>query len=231
MLYKSSWIIAPRAIQDSHVMLLSCTRVAPDRQSQWCRIMRCPPISDDIFVCLTPASLIRLSLVCKKTFSAVQQFYKRAYNINRHLSRFFHDALSFRSLQARTGTLISGSNALQFLERTVYKDSDLDLYTHPGFTTDVANWLMNCEQYTFVPMNPSHGHTFDDVTTIGWSPWTGDSPHGVADGNLHDYDGNGIHDVYHFERLDENGYRRRVQIISAQHSPMYCILAFHSSPF
>lgn len=46
-----------------------------------------------------------------------------AFDINRCLSRFFTSPSAFRSLQARTGTLISGSIALQFLDRVRYHDT------------------------------------------------------------------------------------------------------------
>ena len=207
----------------------SLTRL--DRRSQWTHIIHCPPIADNIFVFLSPAALINLSSASHSNRVAIRHFYKRAYNIHRHLSHFFRDPPGFRSLQARTGTLISGSNALQFLERTTYKDSDLDLYTHPGYTSEIAHWLTNHEHYTFVPMKPSHGRSFEDVTPIEWSAGSEEPPivEAQVDASLHDYEGNGLHDVYHFERSDDNGYRRRVQIMSAQHSPIYCILAFHSS--
>ncbi|KAG1756597.1 uncharacterized protein EDB91DRAFT_1332401 [Suillus paluster] len=72
---------------------------------------------------------------------AVTRFYRPAYNINRHLSRYFPDPLEFCSLQARTGLDISGSNALQFLDRSFYPKSDLDLYAHPGHVYEAMEWL------------------------------------------------------------------------------------------
>ena len=47
------------------------------------------------------------------------------------LARFFPDpgdVLAFRQLQTELQSLVSGSHALQLLDRTVYQDSDLDLY-------------------------------------------------------------------------------------------------------
>ncbi|EIW73751.1 hypothetical protein CONPUDRAFT_160756 [Coniophora puteana RWD-64-598 SS2] len=76
------------------------------------------PVYEAIFSCLSPRELIRVSRTCQVAHDAFQSFIHRAYNINRHLSRFLTDPISFQSLQARTGTLISGSNALQFLDRT-----------------------------------------------------------------------------------------------------------------
>ncbi|KIJ42145.1 hypothetical protein M422DRAFT_171479, partial [Sphaerobolus stellatus SS14] len=54
----------------------------------------------------------------------------RAFNINDFLKRFLKDPRKFRSLQTRTGALISGSQALQLLGRTRWPDSDLDLYIY-----------------------------------------------------------------------------------------------------
>ncbi|KAF9244263.1 hypothetical protein BU15DRAFT_86164 [Melanogaster broomeanus] len=55
------------------------------------------------------------------------------------------------ALTFKTSTLISGSNALQFLDRTFYPESDLDIYTHPGHAFEVANFLVESEGYHFVP--------------------------------------------------------------------------------
>ena len=42
--------------------------------------------------------------------------------------RYFADPAAFRELQLRTGLIISGSTALQFLDRTTYEGADLDIY-------------------------------------------------------------------------------------------------------
>ncbi|PCH44988.1 hypothetical protein WOLCODRAFT_91093 [Wolfiporia cocos MD-104 SS10] len=84
-------------------------------------------IYDRICERLTPVSLIRMRRVSRTTYQAVQDFSYRAFDVNRRLSRFFSDPFAFRSLQARTATLISGSFALQFFDRTFYPEADLDL--------------------------------------------------------------------------------------------------------
>lgn len=62
----------------------------------------------------------------------VSDFNKRAYRIDLFLRPFFTFAqyMIFRNIQTFTGLLISGSSALQFMDRTVYAGSDLDLYVH-----------------------------------------------------------------------------------------------------
>ncbi|EIW78040.1 hypothetical protein CONPUDRAFT_75775 [Coniophora puteana RWD-64-598 SS2] len=107
------------------------------------------PVYENIFSMLSPVEFIRVSHTCKVIHEASAYFFHRAYNINRHLSRFFVDPLSFRSLQARTGTLISGSIALQFFDRTCYLGSDLDVYTHPGHTLELLDWLTVAEGYHY----------------------------------------------------------------------------------
>ncbi|KAG2743357.1 hypothetical protein P692DRAFT_201723705, partial [Suillus brevipes Sb2] len=47
----------------------------------------------------------------------------------------------FHSLQARTGLVISGSNAHQFLNHTSYPESYFDLYAHPGHLYELMEWL------------------------------------------------------------------------------------------
>src|SRR5882762_8146146 len=76
----------------------------------------------------SPVTIIRLSWTCRAVRNIVEWYVQHTFDINRHLSRYFPDPKAFRSVQARTATLIGGSNALQFLDRTVYENADLDLY-------------------------------------------------------------------------------------------------------
>lgn len=95
-------------------------------------------IYDAIFSQASPAGSILLSRTCRDARYANRDFNNRAFNINRHLGRFFKDPKGFRSLQARTGTLISGSNALQFFDRTYYPESDMDLFAHRGHSREIG---------------------------------------------------------------------------------------------
>ena len=92
---------------------------------------------------------IALARTCTSSYIAVEEFNKQAFNINQHLGQYFNKPIVFRTLQAQTGTLISGSSGLQFLDRTHYPESDLDLYINPGHGREVGQWLMEQEGYTF----------------------------------------------------------------------------------
>jgi hypothetical protein len=75
---------------------------------------------------------MRMRLVSRAMHDNFKSYVRRTININRILKRFFPEPDVFRVLQRQTGTLISGSQALQFFDRTFYPESDLDLFLFPG---------------------------------------------------------------------------------------------------
>jgi hypothetical protein len=194
-----------------------------------------PPVFDSIFRDLGPGDLVRVGRTCRRARDAVIIFSQSAYNINRHLSRFFADPVGFRSLQARTATLISGSNALQFLDRTFYPESDLDLYVHPGHAREVGEWLLKKEGYTFAPSGwQEQPGQFENQD---WSRWTLATPWLAQRMTVHDlpnlsvghYRISGLAGIYNFIKTQEDGRELKVQVIDCEECPLQCILGFHSS--
>lgn len=119
--------------------------------------------------------------------------------------------------------LISGSTALQFLDRSFYPDSDLDIYVEHLYADRMAYWLFSIG-YEFVPRKqqdtdfrlayqeihsgtPQHFHAFFPAETIG-------------------YFGKGVGEVYDFHKSDPD---RKIQLITSYHSPLEVILNFHST--
>jgi hypothetical protein len=193
-------------------------------------ILHRPEIVQLVFSTLSPANALKFSRVRQVTRDVMTIVNATTYCINRHLHHFFSDLLGFRSLQAWTGTLISGSNALQFLDRTHYPESDLDIYTHPGHALEVGLWLIN-KGYTYQPVTADETQIFTDIEFDTWMPWTThwNDTEFIADLNIElDYAVPGISDVYHFVKV-RAGQRREIQIMAAINTPMQCILGFHSS--
>ncbi|KAN0073809.1 hypothetical protein V8E55_012063 [Tylopilus felleus] len=192
----------------------------------YARLFACAPVYDLVFSCLSPRSLIRFALTCRDVYLAVAEFKTRAFNINRHLSRYFTDPIAFRSLQARTNTLISGSNALQFLDRTFYPEADLDLYTHPGHSFEVTQFLVKAQGYRYVPR---------ESQVKDWKMATNAERDLTArrvqirESPLHWYPTTHIRAVWSFEKTGSNEERLIVQIIEAWSSPLESILGFHST--
>lgn len=193
------------------------------------KILNVEYIVDTILDVVSPVDAIHFASSCRLAKRSVTRYRSFVFNINRRLRRFFHDPLAFRSLQAKTHTLISGSFALQFFDRSEYADSDLDLYTHPGFSRAVGHWLID-EGYEFQPCR-QQDISFDVADKSNWrGVFAASAPCEIIDENP-DGDGyqfNGVWDVYSFKRI-EGGHVTNVQIIASSKSPFETILNFHSS--
>ncbi|KAG1754581.1 hypothetical protein EDB19DRAFT_1667165 [Suillus lakei] len=189
------------------------------------------PIYDLILCDLSPRTLVWFSRTCRLAYMAVTRFFPRAYNINRHLSRYFPDPLAFRSLQARTGLVISGSNALQFLDKSFYPESDLDLYAHPGHVYEALEWLESVG-YRFQPETWQHEDWHDEVP----ADWDGTTRRIDRRGDMinlnPDMEYSDVAGVYTFMRLvamDTETAILKVQIIATKCNPIQTITQFHST--
>jgi hypothetical protein len=109
-------------------------------------------LTDRVFSLSNPAAIFLFGRTSRTARALVKSYMQRAWNVDRHLSRFFSNPRAFRTLQARTGTLVSGSNALQFFDRSYYPESDLNLYIHCGRERDVGSFLL-ADGYQFQPSN------------------------------------------------------------------------------
>ncbi|KAI0083366.1 hypothetical protein BDY19DRAFT_702552 [Irpex rosettiformis] len=176
---------------------------------------------DLIFAGSSPGSILRVARTCHAAHLAMRDYFSRTFNINKHLSRFFDDPLAFRSLQARTSSLISGSSALQFLDRTEYADSDLDLYTASIHRQEIGRWLL-AHGYRFTP-NSVQDPDFEVAS---------DEDHLLVFGDPdNNYRMKGITAVFTFHKPCpvRPGEERQVQVIVATRSPMEVVLRFHST--
>lgn len=182
------------------------------------------PIYNTIISCLSPTSQIRLHRACATTYGAVEEFSTRAFNINCHIGRFFKDPLGFRSLQARTGTLISGSNTLQFLDRSFYPESDMDLYINPGHCKEVGLWLMHREGYTLHTEGITAGASFEELVESD-SLTEPDDETFMAEM----YGTKLIGDIFTFHITTASGETLNVQVILTVISAFHAITDFHSS--
>ncbi|TDL21090.1 hypothetical protein BD410DRAFT_790140 [Rickenella mellea] len=116
--------------------------------------------SDVLFAHAPPATMYRIGRTCWMARRAVQDYSRRAFNINRHLRRFFHDPVGFRSLQAQTGTLIWGAFAYRFFARTLCDETHLDLLVSPQHALEVGRWVIESggKGYHFKPTLGQHRH-------------------------------------------------------------------------
>ena len=222
-------------IRQGHTQILICLVSLKHRYVIWWQSShtetwsRCfffnPPIYDNILPMLSPATCVRLARACVAAFNAVNNINKCAYNINRHLSHFFDDPLGFWSLQARTGTIISGSNALQFLDRTFYLTSDLDIYVNPGHTKEVRLRLIQQGGYSLSIMAKDHPDLpFKELIVVDPIPAI-DDPLGI----LETYGTPTIKNLFTFTKMTATGETWKVELIGTCVSVFHAIMDFHSS--
>ncbi|KAI0650881.1 hypothetical protein C8Q79DRAFT_411333 [Trametes meyenii] len=214
------------------------------------RILHIELIYEPIFDASSAATLLRLARTCRAGRHAIAAYIRSAFDVNRLLARFFPSptapcssvcssshthseiydrARAFRTLQARTGTLISGSTALQFFDRTVYPESDLDLYVHMRHRREVGRWLLE-EGYQFAPSQYQDPRFEIEVV------------HGMSTGANGIYRMPGVSAVLTFTKPvprkeidipdvveEQEESMLKVQVIVAKNTPMEAILAFHST--
>jgi hypothetical protein len=99
----------------------------------WQDIFKCYPIFNNICAYLEPNDILLFKLTTKQLTPFFETLFRTQWNINRQLKHFVKDPINFRSHLAVYDALISGSFALQFFERRIWEDSDLDIY--------VENWI------------------------------------------------------------------------------------------
>ncbi|KLO11400.1 hypothetical protein SCHPADRAFT_855455 [Schizopora paradoxa] len=194
-------------------------------------VVLCDPVLyDDVFFYCTPGSIFRVGRTCRNGRYASQEYARRKFNINKHLLRFFPDPLAFRSIQASTKTVISGSTALQFLNRTIYPNSDLDLYVSAEESFALCTFIMSKEGGSYVYKRYSHQSPNFMAAwkrVRSWKPAEGieEDPFDQA---WTGYGSNWIRTVFNFFAKTETG-RRNVQVIVTTFDPLSSILGFHSS--
>ncbi|TCD68642.1 hypothetical protein EIP91_010297 [Steccherinum ochraceum] len=185
-------------------------------------------IHESLFSYMTPLEFLRLSRTCRDAYGVVRSYIKRTFNVNRLLSRFFQDPVAFRSLQARTGLLVSGSTALQFFDRTSYPGSDLDMYLMPNAMVEVTTWLTG-EGYEYEPYPEQAPNLQDAMKALTDDPLIDFITGAVVEHPL--YPTRSIHGVYSFTKPspDPSVQPSKVQCIVAKTSPMQVIFSYHST--
>jgi hypothetical protein len=174
-------------------------------------------LANILFDQLSPANLLRFARCSRAIYHQVLSYIEHTFNIESLLSRFFSDPTSFRTLQARTHTLISGSTALQFFDRSHYVGSDLDLYTPVNHHLEVGHWLIR-EGYTYKPGKrqlPSF-----EAASLQINDKTGFFQYNCW---------RGVSGIFDFFLTFPDGIEKKVQLIVSTLCPMEVILSFHSS--
>ena len=149
---------------------------------------------------------------------AIRAFNASAFNIEMFLRRYFASPSAFRAMQDRTGTIIAGSTALSFFDRSIHKEDNVNLYVNPGHNYEVARHLVDFQGYTFQPAT-NRGHdlaqTFEQLDNIERRECV--------------YSVITIDGAHRFTRSLDSGQTIEVLLMSTARSPMHALLSAHSS--
>ena len=99
-------------------------------------------IMDLIIPLLGPAELARSAKATRYLRQRIQDRQHALFDLRKLLQPFFPNINDFRILQARTGLLVSGSQALQFLGRLHLGAKDIDIYVGTDTAYVVIDWLV-----------------------------------------------------------------------------------------
>ena len=181
------------------------------------RILTDPSITTVLFDLCSVVMLVRLLKTSHRLRSAVKAYIARVFTVERVISRYFEDPSSFRSMQAHTATIISGSAALQFFDRSFYPSSDLDLYVPVLGARKLACFIVD-NGYTFVPHFGQKSLLRDALEESAMPLWMEDQYSATR----------GIAGVFGFTKIS-NGDELTIQMIVAFNATLDIILHYHSS--
>lgn len=167
-----------------------------------------------LFAYFDVRDLTHLSRVNRHFHQAVTAYIKDTFAIKPRLTVFFPDPVAFRTLQARTGTLISGDFALSYFDREP-TPSNLDLYVHPHQRREVGRWLIQHAGYTFRPMEDQDPDFEGAVIFTLRMRSLGEIP--------------GLAAAFTFHKPGTNGQILTIQVIVGKRGPMEMILSSLSS--
>lgn len=161
-------------------------------------------------------------------------YVQRTFSLEHVLKRFFTlpEIYYFRVLQSQTQMFISGSTALQFFDRSLYPDSDLDIYVEHRSRQTIVAWLCGIG-YEFKPRQFRNSNVIfsleEEMEVTVESHCTGGSPSApFFEPKVTGYFGRGVTNVYNFFKYNPD---RKIQLITSNHSPLEVVLNFHSSTF
>lgn len=190
------------------------------------KCLRCPGVLESICASATPRTTIRLRETCRMTANLVAAFNSLAFDINKFLEKLLPRPIEFRSLQARTGSIIAGSTALSFFARTWFPGDNINLFVNPGHEYEVARHLIDVQGFAYRPTGTVQAVDFVDGNN-------GNTPLSIEDNQLRGsiYAVRSVKIVHRFIRTDKEGHDVEILMMLTTRSALHAVLNAHSSKY
>ena len=185
----------------------------------------------DAFLNRWPPNLIfRLRSVNSTAFFVVESYCARIWHPSRVLYRFTKDVRGFLHTRVQCDGVVSGSQAVQLMSRSLYPtfQSDLDVFLPPHGVMQMGRWL---KRHGYVYQASGRKHTLFDVEVIrsatGLSALEPQSPYvDPASRECTSFT------TYHFTRAEGSKtvpQYQLIQLVVVQDPVQYILNNFHSS--
>ena len=144
--------------------------------------------------------LLSVSQTCTTMRLLVKAYWPIAFNLTQTLQPFLKADLitSFRLMLKASGGIVSGSTALQFLDRTAYSSSDMDIYVSSENCAILEHWLLD------------HGMKKIRNDSI----------------EISEYDR--LREITSISDFQVPDSPKLIQLIGTKRNPVYAVLGFHS---
>ncbi|KZV93094.1 hypothetical protein EXIGLDRAFT_717624 [Exidia glandulosa HHB12029] len=204
------------------------------------KLLTSPPVFDALYEYCGPGTLCRVAKTCNGAHQAVDNYLTHTLNATRLFARFFglQDALEFRRLQAQLEFIVSGSQALQLLGRTVYPKSDLDIYVFPLDAERLGHWLI-AHGYQYLRWNAVGVQHEDFDAALAAMPPLVETATRTEILHHEKYGIPNVRDAFNFKKrgpgsdlsvpLEDDHHALQVQIIVADITPVQVVLGFHAT--
>ena len=153
--------------------------------------------------------ILRLSRTCQMMRNVVEGYWRTAFNFPTLMQPFISNEslYCFRQMLKATGRIISGSMALQYLDRACYENSDLDIFVNHSKCDIMSKWLLSKGMKRVKDSPQRTAHSSD---------------------NVNPYDGSG--ETHHVEEYEVfySDKPRTIQLVAMRGDPVLAVLKFHS---
>jgi len=171
-------------------------------------------------------SIMRLKSVNFLLKCLVDEHCRCEWDIDSFLLNWFRHPMDFRGKLGQCDGIVSGSQVLQFFDRTCYSDSDFDIFLRPEGALEMGRWLQ-ANDYVYSPSSAA-------VPTFEYAFHLATRRLLCQGGDRHSYiNNNSIIQIFNFVRPGwvegSNNNNGQIQVIVVRHHPIKHVLNFHSS--
>ncbi|KAJ7135563.1 hypothetical protein C8R44DRAFT_869289 [Mycena epipterygia] len=169
-----------------------------------------------------PRDIARSAAVSSTMYGIIQHHRHLVWDPDTHFQPWFRaPAETFRGMLRICGAIVTGSQILQFFNRTSYPDSDMDIFMRVGGLWYMGGWLRS-QGYTFAAVSSDYRLFRRQVMRLCSRMMTDHPAHNPA-----------IRGVYNFHRYVASQtvvHLQKIQLIAVDMDPVHhVIFDFHST--